>query len=117
MFVKTVKVTIIKNQKSAIEKVVPAYEAELLKVIFGESNVLIDYSAKAQAVFEPEEISINDHYIVWTEDVDIEAEEERLVNAYVQKHIEQLHGANFSQKLKDAVGYAKTAIRKQSAEV
>lgn len=101
MFVKTVKVTIIKNQKSAIEKVVPAYEAELLKVIFGESNVLIDYSAKTN----PREI------------VDIEAEEERLVNAYVQKHIEQLHGANFSQKLKDAVGYAKTAIRKQSAEV
>ena len=101
MFVKTVKVSIIKNQKSTIEKIVPAYEAELLKVIFGEANVLVDYSAKTN----PREI------------VDVEAEEERLVNAYVQKHIEQLHGANFSQKLKEAVNYAKTAIRKQSAEV
>ena len=79
----------------------PAYEAELLKVIFGEANVLVDYSAKTN----PREI------------VDVEAEEERLVNAYVQKHIEQLHGANFSQKLKEAVNYAKTAIRKQSTEV
>ena len=29
---------------------------------------LIDYSAKAQAVFDPDEISINDYYLVWTED-------------------------------------------------
>ena len=28
---------------------------------------LIDYSAKAQAVFDPDEASINDYYIVWTE--------------------------------------------------
>ncbi len=29
---------------------------------------LIDYSAKAQAVFDPGETSINDYYLVWTED-------------------------------------------------
>ena len=41
---------------------------------------LIDYSAKAQAVFEPEEISINDHYIVWTEDAEYDGESYAIYN-------------------------------------
>lgn len=101
MFVKTVKVQIVKNQKSTISKVVPAYEAELLKAVFGEESIVIDQTAQTK----PREIT------------SVEAEEARLVDAYVQKHIEQLHGVNFSDKLKKAVESAKAAIRKQSAEV
>lgn len=42
---------------------------------------LIAYSAKAQAVFEPEEISINDHYIVWTENAEYDGETVVLCNS------------------------------------
>lgn len=42
---------------------------------------LIDYSAKAQAVFEPDEISINDHYIVWTENAEYDGETVVLCNS------------------------------------
>lgn len=42
---------------------------------------LIDYSAKAQAVFEPDEISINDPYIVWTENAKYDGETVVLCNS------------------------------------
>ncbi|MBO5315586.1 MAG: hypothetical protein J6B48_04050 [Clostridia bacterium] len=42
---------------------------------------LIDYSAKAQAVFDPEETSINDYYIVWTEDAKYDGETAMVYNA------------------------------------
>ena len=42
---------------------------------------LIDYSAKARAVFEPDEISINDHYIVWTENAKYDGETVVLCNS------------------------------------
>ena len=42
---------------------------------------LIDYSAKAQAVFDPEETSINDYYLVWTEDAKYDGETTMMYNA------------------------------------
>ncbi len=99
MFVKTCKVKIIKNQKSTLVKVVPVYEVELLKAIFGEYNVIVDIDKT-----EPREI------------LSAEAEEGRLIDAYVQKHIEQLHGVNFAENLRRAIESAKATIRRSSAE-
>ncbi len=42
---------------------------------------LIDYSAKAQAVFDPEEKSINDYYLVWTEDAKYDGVTTMMYNA------------------------------------
>lgn len=99
MLVKTIKVKIIKNQKSTLIKTLPIYEVELVKAIFGEDAVwTIDTKTAPREVLSVEE------------------EERRLVDSYVQKHIEQLHGANFSEKIRQAIESAKATIRKTASE-
>ena len=101
MLVKTVQVTIIKNQKSHLSKVVPTYEANLLKAVFGEENVIIEDRVKT----EPREVE------------SIEAEQDRLTEAYVQKNIEQLHGVNYAESLAKAIKAAKpTTVADRSSE-
>ena len=100
MLVKTVQITIIKNQKSHLTKVVPTYEANLLKAVFGEENVIED-----RVKTEPREVE------------SIEAEQDRLTEAYVQKNIEQLHGVNYAESLAKAIKAAKpTTVADRSSE-
>ena len=100
MLVKTVQVTIIKNQKSHLTKIVPTYEANLLKAVFGEENVIED-----RVKTEPREVE------------SIEAEQDRLTEAYVQKNIEQLHGVNYAESLAKAIKAAKpTTVADRSSE-
>ena len=99
MLVKTVKVQIHKNQKSVIEKVIPTYEANLLKAIFGEENVTILADKTA-----PREV------------ISAESEEQRLIGAYVKKHIEQLHGVNYTETLHRAINAAKAQMKFQTQE-
>ena len=100
MLVKTVQVTIIKNQKSHLTKIVPTYEANLLKAVFGEENVIED-----RVKTEPREVE------------SIEAEQDRLTEAYVQKNIEQLHGVNYAESLAKAIKAAKpTTVADRTSE-
>ena len=100
MLVKTVQVTIIKNQKSHLTKIVPTYEANLLKAVFGEENVIED-----RVKTDPREVE------------SIEAEQDRLTEAYVQKNIEQLHGVNYAESLAKAIKAAKpTTVADRSSE-
>lgn len=99
MLVKTVQVTIIKNQKSHLTKIVPTYEANLLKAIFGEENVIED-----RVKTEPREVE------------SIESEQDRLTEAYVQKNIEQLHGVNYADSLAKAIKAAKPTIADRASE-
>ena len=100
MLVKTVQITIIKNQKSHLTKIVPTYEANLLKAVFGEENVIED-----RVKTEPREVE------------SIEAEQDRLTEAYVQKNIEQLHGVNYAESLAKAIKAAKpTTVADRSSE-
>lgn len=99
MLVKTVQITIIKNQKSHLTKIVPTYEANLLKAIFGEENVIED-----RVKTEPREVE------------SIESEQDRLTEAYVQKNIEQLHGINYAESLAKAIKAAKPTVADRSSE-
>lgn len=85
MFVKTQKVTIVRDTKTKIVCTVPAYELPILAVVHGEENV-----KKLEEKTAPREL-------------DETVEVDRLVSRYGQEAVQAAYGKLYASKIADAM--------------